>query len=152
MSHTCLSYMPNRRQASNFMILQCSVLHIYIQRLLYSVWSGPAFLLCTMLPCGWLHQLCHKYVLCISCPLYVLSMVLVFCYKIGNHIDVSSGKWTAQDAGIGAGVDSYIEYLVKGAVLFQKPQLMKEFHGMNHFVSFLFTNIVLHTWLLFPSR
>ena len=60
---------------------------------------------------------------------------MLLCYKIGNHIDVASGKWTAQDAGIGAGVDSYFEYLVKGAILFQKPQLMKEFHGILHIIS-----------------
>lgn len=33
---------------------------------------------------------------------------------LGNHIDVMTGRWTAQDAGIGGGVDSYFEYLVKG--------------------------------------
>jgi ER degradation enhancer, mannosidase alpha-like 2 len=33
---------------------------------------------------------------------------------LGNHIDVMTGRWTAQDAGIGGGVDSYYEYLVKG--------------------------------------
>lgn len=46
----------------------------------------------------------------------------------GNHIDIETGKWTAQDAGIGSGVDSYFEYLVKGAILFQKPELMEMFH------------------------
>lgn len=35
---------------------------------------------------------------------------------LGNHIDVMTGRWTAQDAGIGGGVDSYFEYLVKGTV------------------------------------
>ncbi|XP_017769609.1 PREDICTED: ER degradation-enhancing alpha-mannosidase-like protein 2 [Nicrophorus vespilloides] len=45
----------------------------------------------------------------------------------GNHIDVATGRWTAQDAGIGSGVDSYFEYLVKGAILLQKPELMDMF-------------------------
>ncbi|XP_031340524.1 ER degradation-enhancing alpha-mannosidase-like protein 2 isoform X2 [Photinus pyralis] len=45
----------------------------------------------------------------------------------GNHIDVLTGHWTAQDAGIGAAVDSYFEYLVKGSILLQKPELMKIF-------------------------
>ena len=45
----------------------------------------------------------------------------------GNHIDVESGKWTATDAGIGAGVDSYYEYLVKGSALLQRPELMHMF-------------------------
>ncbi|XP_014661702.1 PREDICTED: ER degradation-enhancing alpha-mannosidase-like protein 2 [Priapulus caudatus] len=46
---------------------------------------------------------------------------------VGNHIDVQSGEWTASEAGIGAGVDSYFEYLVKGAIMFQKPELMDQF-------------------------
>ena len=47
---------------------------------------------------------------------------------LGNHIDVMKGKWTAVEAGIGAGVDSYYEYLVKGAALLQRPELMKMFN------------------------
>lgn len=39
------------------------------------------------------------------------------------------GAWTATDAGIGAGVDSYFEYLAKSAILFQRPELMRQFNG-----------------------
>lgn len=46
---------------------------------------------------------------------------------VGNHIDVQTGRWTAVDAGIGAGVDSYYEYLVKGAIMLQMPQLVRMF-------------------------
>ncbi|XP_071452401.1 ER degradation-enhancing alpha-mannosidase-like protein 2 isoform X2 [Hetaerina americana] len=46
---------------------------------------------------------------------------------LGNHIDVQSGRWTALDAGIGAGVDSYYEYLAKGAVLLHRPELAATF-------------------------
>ncbi|XP_055610407.1 ER degradation-enhancing alpha-mannosidase-like protein 2 [Uranotaenia lowii] len=46
----------------------------------------------------------------------------------GNHIDVQTGRWTAQDAGIGAGVDSYYEYLVKAAIMLNKPDLMHMFN------------------------
>ncbi|ALC49449.1 Edem1 [Drosophila busckii] len=45
----------------------------------------------------------------------------------GNHIDVQSGRWTALDSGIGAGVDSLFEYLVKGAILLNRPELMELF-------------------------
>lgn len=45
----------------------------------------------------------------------------------GNHIDVQTGRWIAQDAGIGAGVDSYFEYLVKGSILLEQPALMATF-------------------------
>lgn len=47
---------------------------------------------------------------------------------VGNHVDVLTGHWTAQDSGIGAGVDSYFEYLAKGTLLFQDPQLAAIFH------------------------
>ncbi|KAG7280836.1 hypothetical protein CRUP_010818 [Coryphaenoides rupestris] len=46
---------------------------------------------------------------------------------VGNHIDVQSRKWVAQDTGIGAGVDSYLEYLVKGAILLQDQELLNMF-------------------------
>ncbi|CAH1123922.1 unnamed protein product [Ceutorhynchus assimilis] len=46
----------------------------------------------------------------------------------GNHIDTDTGRWTAQDAGIGSGVDSYFEYLVKGSILLQRPELMEMFY------------------------
>ncbi|XP_014218248.1 ER degradation-enhancing alpha-mannosidase-like protein 2 [Copidosoma floridanum] len=47
---------------------------------------------------------------------------------VGNHVDVMTGHWTAQDSGIGAGVDSYFEYLAKGTLLFQDPELAAIFH------------------------
>jgi len=33
------------------------------------------------------------------------------------------------DAGIGAGVDSYFEYLLKGGILFGMPKLINMFEG-----------------------
>ncbi|KAH0619043.1 hypothetical protein JD844_018648 [Phrynosoma platyrhinos] len=50
---------------------------------------------------------------------------------VGNHVDVVTAKWVAQDAGIGAGVDSYFEYLVKGAILLQDEELMSMFLDYN---------------------
>jgi ER degradation enhancer, mannosidase alpha-like 2 len=46
---------------------------------------------------------------------------------VGNHIKVDTGKWTGLDATIGSGVDSYFEYLVKGGILFNKPELIGQF-------------------------
>ena len=54
-----------------------------------------------------------------------------FSLQVGNHIDVQTGKWTALDAGIGAGVDSYFEYLVKGAALLQRPELLQQFYSKH---------------------
>ncbi|XP_071959683.1 ER degradation-enhancing alpha-mannosidase-like protein 2 [Antedon mediterranea] len=47
---------------------------------------------------------------------------------VGNHISVQSGKWTAIDGGIGAGIDSYFEYLVKGGLLLGNSRLLDMFH------------------------
>uniref|UniRef100_A0A8C4QHT5 alpha-1,2-Mannosidase n=1 Tax=Eptatretus burgeri TaxID=7764 RepID=A0A8C4QHT5_EPTBU len=46
---------------------------------------------------------------------------------VGNHINVNNSHWVAEDAGIGAGVDSYFEYLIKGAILLQEPKYMEMF-------------------------
>lgn len=46
----------------------------------------------------------------------------------GNHIDINTGTWVGQDAGIGAGVDSYYEYLVKGSIMLNRPELMHMFN------------------------
>uniref|UniRef100_A0A3B5QNU5 alpha-1,2-Mannosidase n=2 Tax=Xiphophorus maculatus TaxID=8083 RepID=A0A3B5QNU5_XIPMA len=50
---------------------------------------------------------------------------------VGNHIDIVTRKWVAQDAGIGAGVDSYFEYLVKGAIMLQDQELLSMFRAYD---------------------
>lgn len=55
----------------------------------------------------------------------------VYFFQVGNHIDVLSKKWVAQDAGIGAGVDSYFEYLVKGSIMLQDEELLSMFLGIT---------------------
>jgi mannosidase alpha-like ER degradation enhancer 2 len=46
---------------------------------------------------------------------------------VGNHIDISSGIWTHKDAGIGSGIDSFYEYLLKASVLFNDDYYMDIF-------------------------
>ena len=50
---------------------------------------------------------------------------------LGNHIDVETGDWIAKDSGIGASVDSYFEYLIKGAILFDKNDLLDIFYNLR---------------------
>ncbi|XP_037086994.1 ER degradation-enhancing alpha-mannosidase-like protein 2 [Pollicipes pollicipes] len=64
----------------------------------------------------------------------------------GNHINVLTGKWTALDAGIGAGVDSYYEYLVKGSQLLQRPELMAMFGRARHAVDSYVRRDDWHMW------
>jgi mannosidase alpha-like ER degradation enhancer 2 len=48
----------------------------------------------------------------------------------GNHINVITGQWTASDFSVGNYVDSYLEYLVKGGVLFGHGKLIDMFNGL----------------------
>lgn len=56
------------------------------------------------------------------------NCTFVFYFKF--CVAFSLGVWTAVDAGIGAGVDSYFEYLAKGGLLFQRPLLLHQFYGI----------------------
>ena len=42
---------------------------------------------------------------------------------------MATGKWTAVDAGIGGGIDSYFEYLVKAGIMYEIPELLEQFKG-----------------------
>ena len=42
---------------------------------------------------------------------------------LGNTLDVASGRWRNPTAGIGAGIDSFYEYLLKGYLVFGRPEL-----------------------------
>ena len=53
---------------------------------------------------------------------------------VGNHLNTSDGHWIALDSTVGAGVDSYFEYLVKGSFLLQMPSLMDIFQGNSFFI------------------
>jgi ER degradation enhancer, mannosidase alpha-like 2 len=41
---------------------------------------------------------------------------------VGAHIDILTGKWTHDDAGIGTFVDSFYEYLLKSYIMFGKEE------------------------------
>jgi len=70
---------------------------------------------------------------------------------LGNHIDVLKGRWTALEAGIGAGVDSYYEYLVKGSSLLGKPELMHMFNQGRAAVEEYLTKDDWHFWVSMKS-
>ncbi|KAL0119975.1 hypothetical protein PUN28_007977 [Cardiocondyla obscurior] len=66
---------------------------------------------------------------------------------VGNHIDVLTGHWTAQDSGIGAGVDSYFEYLAKGTLLFQDPLLASIFQEHKQAIEKYIRREDWHLWV-----
>ncbi len=42
---------------------------------------------------------------------------------VGSMIDVETGRWLIKDSHVGGRIDSYYEYLLKGAILFDDPEL-----------------------------
>lgn len=42
---------------------------------------------------------------------------------VGTNIDVETGKWTNTESHVSAEIDSYYEYLLKGAILFEDKEL-----------------------------
>lgn len=42
----------------------------------------------------------------------------MFAGLLGNVIDVRSGNWLGTMSGVGAGLDSFFEYLLKSYILF----------------------------------
>jgi mannosidase alpha-like ER degradation enhancer 1 len=49
-------------------------------------------------------KLCICFVVCFTCE--------------GNVIDVESGRWIGKLSGLGAGLDSFYEYLLKSYIMF----------------------------------
>jgi len=47
----------------------------------------------------------------------------------GTVLDVSTGAWLRQESGVGAGVDSYYEYLLKGHILFGEAEYLTRFRA-----------------------
>lgn len=47
---------------------------------------------------------------------------------VGTTINVRTGKWVDTESHVSGGIDSYYEYLLKSAILFQDKQLMGMFH------------------------
>jgi len=48
---------------------------------------------------------------------------------VGSAIDVNRGWWLVGDSSVGGGIDSYYEYLLKGSLLFNDPDLMAMWEG-----------------------
>uniref|UniRef100_A0A0E0CRA8 alpha-1,2-Mannosidase n=1 Tax=Oryza meridionalis TaxID=40149 RepID=A0A0E0CRA8_9ORYZ len=48
---------------------------------------------------------------------------------VGTTLDVLTGKWIEYSSGIGAGVDSFYEYLIKAYVLFGSEEYWDMFHS-----------------------
>ena len=58
---------------------------------------------------------------------------------VGTVLNIHNGDWIRRDSGVGAGVDSYYEYLLKAYILFGDDQYLKRFdrhyNGIMKYVS-----------------
>ncbi|GAC1401886.1 MAG: hypothetical protein NVSMB68_16160 [Thermoanaerobaculia bacterium] len=88
--------------------------------------SNPAEIGTLLLEFGTLSKLTRK-------PIYFekAKNAVVQLYKrrsaiglVGDEIDVETGKWTSTTSHVGGGIDSYYEYLLKCARLFDDHELM----------------------------
>lgn len=50
---------------------------------------------------------------------------------VGNHINITSGRWSLELSSVGSGVDSLIEYLIKGYAFTGDPQLYKGYRVLR---------------------
>eukprot|EP00741_Cyanophora_paradoxa_P013921 tig00020723_g13438.t1 len=64
---------------------------------------------------------------------------------VGAHIDIASGEWTHKDAGIGANVDSFYEYLYKAWALFGDGEALRAFQRAY---SAIVTHLKREAWYL----
>ncbi|GAB2251648.1 hypothetical protein Droror1_Dr00004495 [Drosera rotundifolia] len=48
---------------------------------------------------------------------------------LGSTLNMATGEWTGHSTGIGAGVDSFYEYLIKAYILFGKEEYWRMFHS-----------------------
>ncbi|XP_068714333.1 ER degradation-enhancing alpha-mannosidase-like protein 1 isoform X1 [Montipora foliosa] len=49
---------------------------------------------------------------------------------LGNVINVETGEWSGKMSGLGAGMDSFYEYLLKGYIMFGDPDDLKRFNDI----------------------
>ncbi|XP_078342728.1 ER degradation-enhancing alpha-mannosidase-like protein 1 isoform X2 [Oculina patagonica] len=49
---------------------------------------------------------------------------------LGNVINVETGDWTGKMSGLGAGLDSFYEYLLKGYIMFGETEDLKRFNDI----------------------
>uniref|UniRef100_A0A094ZPG7 alpha-1,2-Mannosidase n=1 Tax=Schistosoma haematobium TaxID=6185 RepID=A0A094ZPG7_SCHHA len=79
-----------------------------------------------------------------------------FSDLVGRVINVRNGDWIRQESGVGAGIDSYYEYLLKAYILLGEPVYLHRFQthyeAVNRYVSgpqsaefpFLFLDVHMH--------
>ena len=73
------------------------------------------------------------------------NAVLLWCFAIcaGNVINIQTGEWVGKMSGLGAGMDSFYEYLIKVSVGFFGLTLLGSYAALS------LSLCLLHCFLLF---
>ena len=50
---------------------------------------------------------------------------------MGTILNVHSGDWIRRDSGVGAGIDSYYEYCLKGYILLSDEKYLRRFNTVS---------------------
>ncbi|CAK5019272.1 unnamed protein product [Meloidogyne enterolobii] len=61
----------------------------------------------------------------------ILKIILCLKFFLGNIIDIQTGEWKSFMAGMGAGFDSFFEYLLKAHILFGETRELEMFIGIR---------------------
>uniref|UniRef100_UPI00358E3F85 ER degradation-enhancing alpha-mannosidase-like protein 1 isoform X2 n=1 Tax=Myxine glutinosa TaxID=7769 RepID=UPI00358E3F85 len=64
----------------------------------------------------------------------VQTLVHLRCNDTGNVVNLQSEEWVGKQSGLGAGLDSFYEYLIKAYVLFGKTEDLAMFESVYHSV------------------
>lgn len=63
-----------------------------------------------------------------SCQYGILKRLLCFLC-LGNVVNIQTGQWVSKQSGLGAGMDSFYEYLLKSYILFGEKEDYKMFQA-----------------------
>lgn len=67
----------------------------------------------------------HKYYRAAFRAMEALHVRAASTGLVGNHINIVTGVWVATEAGVGALIDSFYEYMLKGYILFADQRLLR---------------------------
>lgn len=56
-----------------------------------------------------------------------MKNIYFFFNSLGNVVNIQTGQWVGKQSGLGAGMDSFYEYLLKSYILFGEKEDYKMF-------------------------
>lgn len=57
------------------------------------------------------------------------NALIPVCVCVGNVVNIQTGQWVGKQSGLGAGMDSFYEYLLKSYILFGEKEDYRMFQA-----------------------